>query len=197
MRTRLLVVSRFVGDTGAGKTSLIDYYKEHFVVDVDLPRVTKVSVLISRIPPRPSLETTILELLKDLGEFGTAYRLKDHHALNLTAALVGLLIKCEVELIIIDEFQELIEYLSEKKRNDIAIRLKLISEESGVPIVLVGMPWAERITEDPQWGSRLMLRKELSYFKISIQSRRREYIDFLTQISKKLPFKSLTNVVVN
>jgi GTPase SAR1 family protein len=128
------------GDTGAGKTSFIDYYKENFIADADSPRTTKVSVLISRIPPRPSLETTILELLKDLGQFGTAYRLKDNRALNLTAALVGLLKKCKVELIILDEFQELIEYLSEKKRNDIANRLKLISEDAGVPIVLVGMP---------------------------------------------------------
>ena len=117
------------GDTGAGKTSFIDYYKEKYISVNDPFTSAEGSVLISRIPANPTLETTVLELLKDLKQFGTGYRKRDKFALNLTAALVGLLIKTKVELIIIDEFQELIQYTSEEKRSDIADRLKLISED--------------------------------------------------------------------
>ena len=183
------------GDTGVGKTSLLNYYKLIVSNELSNPEDTP-PVLTSRIPPKPNMESTVLELLKDLGDFGTAYRLKDRKALNLTQALIKLLIKKKIELIIIDEFQELIENVSERKQGEIANRLKQISESSGVPIVLVGMPWAERIIEDPQWSSRLMFRKKLDYFKIIDKEKRSEYINFLVSLSRELPFEQKTNLGV-
>ena len=177
------------GDTGVGKTSLLNYYKLIVSKELNNP-----PVLISRIPPKPDIESTILMLLKSLGDFGTAYRRKDKTASNLTPAFIKLLIKKKIELIIIDEFQELIENVSERKQGDIANKLKQISESSGVPIVLVGMPWTEEITEDPQWASRLMFRKQLDYFKISKKEQRKEYTDFLVSLSRALPFEIKTNL---
>ncbi|EDM65299.1 putative transposition protein [Moritella sp. PE36] len=183
------------GDTGVGKTSLLKHYELMVANELNNPKDIP-AVLISRIPANPNIETTVLELLKDLGDFGTAYRLKDKKALNLIEALIKLLIKKKTELIIIDEFQELIENASVSNQAEIGNRLKQISESSGVPIALIGMPWAARIAEDPQWASRLMFRKQLDYFKIIDKEKRSEYINFLVSLSRELPFERKTNLGV-
>lgn len=54
-----------------------------------------------------------------------------------------------------------------EKRDQISNRLKFISEEAQILIVLVGMPWAVKIAEEPQWSSRLLIRRQIPYFKLS------------------------------
>ena len=159
------------GDTGTGKTALIKQYKErhlpHFINGV-----MNHPVLVSRIPSNPTLESTLAELLKDLGQIGSTERKLRINGTRLTTSLIKCLKTCGTELIIIDEFQELIEHNQGKKRREIANRLKYINDEAGVSIVLVGMPWAEKIADEPQWSSRLLVRRQLPYFKISENPKR-------------------------
>ena len=127
------------GDAGTGKSSLIRHYMAQSPEQSGHGFVRK-PLLVSRIPSKPTLESTMVELLKDLGQWGSEYRLHRSSAESLTEALIKCLKRCETELIIIDEFQELIENKTREKRNQIANRLKYISETAKIPIVLVGMP---------------------------------------------------------
>lgn len=154
------------GDTGTGKTALIKQYKERHLPQF-INGVMNHPVLVSRIPSNPTLESTLAELLKDLGQVGSTERKLRINGTRLTTSLIKCLKTCGTELIIIDEFQELIEHNQGKKRREIANRLKYINDESGVSIVLVGMPWAEKIADEPQWSSRLLVRRQLPYFKLS------------------------------
>jgi hypothetical protein len=99
---------------------------------------------------------------------------------------VNSLIKAEVELLIINEFQELIEFKTVQERQIIANALKFISEEAKVPIVLVGMPWAIEIADEPQWSSRLVRRHNIDYF--NLQEGKRYYLQYLKSLAKKMPF---------
>ncbi|WP_259398831.1 MULTISPECIES: TniB family NTP-binding protein [unclassified Pseudoalteromonas] len=144
------------GDTGTGKTALIKQYKERHLPQF-INGVMNHPVLVSRIPSNPTLESTLAELLKDLGQVGSTERKLRINGTRLTTSLIKCLKTSGTELIIIDEFQELIEHNQGKKRREIANRLKYINDEAGVSIVLVGMPWAEKIADEPQWSSRLLV----------------------------------------
>ncbi|SDL63400.1 AAA domain-containing protein [Modicisalibacter muralis] len=176
------------GDTGSGKTHLINYYKEKF------PSLRKGDTLIkpllvSRIPSKLNLEQMMIQMLSDLGQFGSEYRRGRSRDIGLTEALVKTLKRCKTELIIINEFQEILEFKSIRDRQIIANRLKMISEEAEIPIVLVGMPWAEQIAEEPQWASRLICRRMIPYFKLSDGPE--EFIRFLKGLAVRMPFEKL------
>ena len=65
--------------------------------------------------------------------------------------------------------------------------MKYISEEAKVPIVLVGMPYAEIIAEEPQWASRLLRKRKLEYF--SLQKDSKYYRQFLMGLAKHMSFE--------
>ncbi|MGR5144479.1 TniB family NTP-binding protein [Photobacterium sp. DNB23_23_1] len=171
------------GDTGSGKSFLIKEYCKR--VSQTAP-MNQQLVLSSRIPSKPTLESTIIELLKDFGHFGATYRKGKSKDQSLTASLIKCLKSSSIEIIIINEFQELVEFKSGRALNEIATRLKYISEEATVPIALVGMPWAEKVAEEPQWASRLLIRRELPYFKLSKEPE--HFIRFIKGLAIKMPF---------
>lgn len=173
------------GDTGSGKSYVIKQFASQYPDYLDGDTYIR-PVLISRIPSRPDVERMMIQLLSDLGQFGAESRKERRREAGLAEALVKILKKCKTQLIIINEFQELIEFKSIEDRQRVANRLKLISEEAGIPIVLVGMPWAAEIAEEPQWASRLMCRIELPYFKLSMQ--RQEYVRFLKGLAVRMGF---------
>ena len=177
------------GDTGCGKSSVINHYFARSKVDNSAREAMHIPVLVSRIPSKPSLDSTITELLKDLGHFGSNYSNQRMrlNAQGLTETLILHLKSCGTELIIINEFQELIEFKSGRNRQEIANRLKYINEEAKIPIVLVGMPWAEHIGNEPQWSSRLAIRRKIPYFKLSQNPQ--YFVQFLMGLAKKMPLK--------
>lgn len=179
------------GDTGTGKTALIKQYKERHLPQL-INGVMNHPVLVSRIPSNPTLESTLAELLKDLGQVGSTERKLRVNGTRLTTSLIKCLKTCGTELIIIDEFQELIEHNQGKKRREIANRLKYINDEAGVSIVLVGMPWAEKIADEPQWSSRLLVRRQLPYFKLSENPK--HFVQLIIGLANRMPFTEKPNL---
>lgn len=175
------------GDEGSGKTYIIEnfvgryerYFKDGVVIQ---------PILTCRIPARPNVENMMAQMLSDLGAFGVDGRRGRLKEIGLTEQFIKMLKMCQTRMIIINEFQELIEFKSFQDRQRIANRLKMINEVANVPIVLVGMPWAGSIAEEPQWASRLTTRFELSYFKLSSSRKREEYIRFLKGLALEMGF---------
>jgi energy-coupling factor transporter ATP-binding protein EcfA2 len=174
------------GDTGVGKSHLINHYKKRVLASQNYGRES-IPVLVSRISSGKGLDATLTQMLMDLEIFGSHQRKKRGYETDLTKKLVDNLVRAEVELIIINEFQELIEFKTIQERQLIANALKYISEEARVPIVLVGMPWAEQIAEEPQWSSRLVRRRKLEYF--SLQKDSKYYRQYLMGLAKYMPFE--------
>lgn len=173
------------GDTGVGKSHLINHYRKRVQASQNYGR-ERMPVLISRIASNQGLDATLIDMISDLDLFGSAQRKKRGYQTDLVKKLVNSLIRAEVELLIINEFQELIEYKTQRERQAIANALKFISEEARVPIVLVGMPWAAHIAKEPQWSSRLVRRRRLDYF--SIVNDRTYYLRYLKGLAKHMPF---------
>jgi hypothetical protein len=179
------------GDTGTGKSHVINHYKRRVLASQTYSKST-IPVLVSRISKGKGLEATLIQVLSDLDLFGSSQRKKRGEKTDLTKKLIGSLINANVELLIINEFQELIEFKSRQERQYIANELKLISEEAKVPIVLVGMPWAELIAEEPQWSSRLVRKRKLDYF--SIQKDSKYFRQYLMGLARKMPFDTPPNL---
>jgi hypothetical protein len=174
------------GDTGVGKNHLINNYKKRVFASQTYSRQST-PVLVSRISSGKGLDATLTKMLMDLELFGSHQRKKRGYATDLSKKLVDSLIKAEVELLIINEFQELIEFKTAQDRQLIANALKYISEEAKVPIVLVGMPYADLIAEEPQWSSRLIRRRKLEYF--SLKKDKKYYLQYLMGLAKHMPFE--------
>lgn len=174
-----------IGDTGVGKSHTINHYKKRVLATQNYSRNT-MPVLISRISRGKGLDATLIQMLADLELFGSSQIKKRGYKTDLTKKLVESLIKAQVELLIINEFQELIEFKSVQERQQIANGLKFISEEAKVPIVLVGMPWAATIAEEPQWASRLVRKRKLEYFSLKNDSK--YFRQYLMGLAKKMPF---------
>ncbi|MBH0039784.1 TniB family NTP-binding protein [Pseudoalteromonas sp. SWN166] len=174
-----------IGDTGVGKSHTINHYKKRVLATQNYSRST-MPVLISRISRGKGLDATLIQMLADLELFGSSQIKKRGYKTDLTKKLVESLIKAQVELLIINEFQELIEFKSVQERQQIANGLKFISEEAKVPIVLVGMPWAAKIAEEPQWASRLVRKRKLEYF--SLKNEIKYFRQYLMGLAKQMPF---------
>lgn len=175
------------GDTGVGKSHLINEYKSRALASQQFGRAN-MPILISRISSGKGFDATLTQMLLDLEHFGGYQSGKGGYRPTLRKKLVDILIKAQVELLIINEFQELIEFKTGKERQDIANGLKYISEEARVPIVLVGMPWADQITEEPQWSSRLVRRRKLEYF--SFHNGNKVFCSYLRKLAQNMPFES-------
>ncbi|WP_366942497.1 TniB family NTP-binding protein [uncultured Shewanella sp.] len=176
------------GEAGTGKSALIDYYK---IKDVAINKSTeKTPVLLTRISAKRDLDSTLIQMLYDLELFGVDQYKRRGFATNLEQKLVNALKRAQVELIIINEFQEILEYKSMQERQAIGNSLKYISEEAQVPIAFVGMPWAAQICEDPQWASRLIRRRKLTHFCFKDIEKRRYYLSYLKGLANRMPFAS-------
>lgn len=180
------------GEAGTGKSALIDHYKaKSSSVQLNTARMP---VLLTRISAKRDLDSTLVQMLHDLDLFGTSQYKRRNFATNLEQKLVNAITRIQVELIIINEFQEILENKSKQERQAIGNSLKYISEEAKVPIAFVGMPWAFQICEDPQWASRLIRRRTLSHFYFKDPNERAYYLSYIKGLANFMPFHSIPDL---
>ncbi|MCL1092801.1 TniB family NTP-binding protein [Shewanella kaireitica] len=174
------------GETGSGKTRLIQEYRRRVNANSSF-RHSDVPVLITNISSNKGLENTLVQILSDLDTFG-CHQKKRGMKTDLTKKVVRNLTAANVELLIINEFHDLIKFKSYQEIQIITSALKFISEEANIPIVLVGMPWMKDIINDSEWGSRLRRRKHLEYFSYIRKEDREHFRLLLVGFSKRMSF---------
>jgi predicted ATPase len=174
------------GETGSGKTSLIQEYRRRVNANSGL-RHSDVPVLITKVSSNKGLEKTLIQILSDLEKFACHQKKRDLKV-DLTKEVVQNLTAAKVELLIINEFHDLVKFKSYQERQIITSALKFISEEANIPIVLVGMPWMKDIINDSEWVSRLRRRKHLDYFSYTLKEEREHFRFLLVGFSKRMSF---------
>ena len=150
------------GEQGAGKTKLIERYMEK------CPRVvtaeeTIVPVLAVDVINPATVKSLVEELLDALGDAAA-----DKGTIaSQTRRLCNLLKKCRTELIILDEFQHLIDWKSSKVMQNISNWLKVVMNRTKLPMVLIGMPNSVNILDtegNEQLKRRFSARRRLEPF---------------------------------
>lgn len=112
-----------VGDTGSGKTTLINKFLN------ENPRFetregSSIPILFTSLPPNATPITASEQLLSDLGDPLAFSRGKD--PVKIANEVSDLMQSCEVELVIIDEFQHMIDRKNRQILHSVADWLKML-----------------------------------------------------------------------
>jgi hypothetical protein len=183
----------FIGGLpGAGKTTLTEHYELLF------PRVNhedrvEVPVLCGRVPSKATDNNLAAALLQELGDpaasKGTAF--------NRTMRLCRFIRDCGVRLIILDEFQHFVDKDSWRVLKNVSDWLKNLIDETEVPIVLIGMPYAVEILDAPgneQLQRRFAVRTSIEPFGWDTEEERRQFRAFLRKVDDKLPLNDCSHL---
>ncbi|MEC5207526.1 energy-coupling factor transporter ATP-binding protein EcfA2 [Vogesella perlucida] len=148
------------GDTGVGKSRLLEtFYSLH-------PRFingdhTETPVLLASLPLPATIAgffTALLACLK--APYPDRGNIEYKHT-----RLIQLLSRSNTRMIILDEFQHLVERGTVRRIEVVADAIKSLINQTGLPFVLVGMPSAAAVLEcSPQLAGRFPLRMAISAF---------------------------------
>lgn len=189
----------FTGAQGAGKTRVIARYKKQYQSEANeresdqrYTRVTHVPILIASIPHKATDKAVVTELLRQIGDPDPA----DGSAEEQTIRLFHFIHECGVEIIILDEFQHIIDADSDKVLMKVANFLKRILKETRKPLILAGMPHSVRILDNnPQFNRLFTKRMSIEPLAWSDSEEKScEMKAFLRQIDDLLPFPERSNL---
>ena len=178
------------GYQGAGKTTLCREYERKFpsIVTREKKIIPVLATFVPSITTKKSLPTKILYALGDgAAERGTS--------VNQTLRIIKIVHDCEVELIILDEFQHFIDSDSKIILDSVANWLKDLINETRKPVVLVGMPHSEIVLQaNPQLERRFSMRESLEPFTWNTSDGQGEFKYFLELLDRRLPFPAKSNL---
>lgn len=164
------------GDTGAGKTSLINKYLE-LNSRKRTYEGTSVPVLSTTLPGAANSVLLFQQILADLKH---PFPFESTNEVELRKKIKTLLHNCQVELIIIDEFQHLIERKNLNILAETANSIKSLIVDTKVPMALFGMPYSSVIMDKvSQLTSRFERRRDLCPFRLSNAEDIKTYRTFL------------------
>jgi Cdc6-like AAA superfamily ATPase len=173
------------GKQGAGKTTLTEWYAGDFPVS-ETPERRIVPVLVITVPSPATVKGFASEVLQALGDpaadKGTVS--------SITLRVRKYLKDCEVELIILDEFQHFDDRQSKNVLKTISDWLKNLLNQTGIPIVLVGMPGCESVLEakgNEQLKRRFSSREKILPFGWTTPQQTDEFRQLLKMIDDDLP----------
>jgi type II secretory pathway predicted ATPase ExeA len=173
------------GDCGAGKTTIVKLYAKEY------PRIhtqerTLVPVLFATVPVPATCKSLVTTLLAAIGDPAA----EKGSQISQTFRLKRYLEACKVELLILDEFQHFQDRDSLKILKTVSDWLKVLMDETGVPIVLAGLPYSHTILDahgNEQLQRRFAIRIELEPFHYETSRERQDFRRFLNVIDDKLP----------
>lgn len=172
-----------VGESGVGKSAIIDRYLQLHppVVTADGRRVPVLKITTPSVPTTKAIvEAIIIGLVGHLPAKGTME--------EQTARLLHLLSVAEVELIIIDEFQHVIEHANARFKQETSDWIKNLITLSSIPVVLVGMPNSLEILQNEQLRRRFMTKIHVKRFIWSEKGLENLKV-FLHELESSLPFE--------
>jgi len=180
------------GETGAGKTTVVKLYMKGYPRTFTTEK-TIVPILYATVPVPATCKSLVTALLVAIGDPAA----EKGSVVPQTLRLKRYLEACEVELIILDEFQHFQDRDSLKVLKTVSDWLKVLMDESRVPIVLAGLPYSHTILDahgNEQLQRRFEVRIELESFEYATSSERQDFRRFLNVIDEKLPLGEKSNL---
>lgn len=171
------------GESGVGKSTLIDTFRDlHPSRETD--EGTEIPVLIAsmQVPATiGALYSGLLDAMK--------VPFSDRGTIEFKRRRLGELLKrCRTQLVILDEYQHLVERGTRQRIEVVADATKGLINQTAIPFILTGMPAARAVLEhSPQLAGRFPLRTGLSNF--NWLERPAEFERLLTCFEQALPFE--------
>ncbi|MCM3412664.1 TniB family NTP-binding protein [Metabacillus litoralis] len=179
------------GPSGSGKSTVFETYIKMYGKNSYSVTRTKKPILSATVPSPVRLSTFTEALLDKLGDpFPTNGTVG-----NKIYRLQELIKDCEVELILLDEFQHFIKTDKPKDSAVVADNFKSLINETKVSVVFFGLDGAEDVfIANEQLGRRATIKEELHPFSYKDQASTNEFRALLKQVDSKLPFVNLAGL---
>lgn len=174
------------GTTGAGKSTLAESFEANHP-EVRGEEVDRLPVLLASLPSGSSRKDAASKILVKLGD----QRAFSGQLNDMTHRLLKYIHERQVEMVVLDEFQHLIDRDSDKVIAKTADWVKELIIESKKPFALIGMPDALRIFDvNPQLGRRFTRRMLIPPLTWSPDPgpEPSELETFLSVVDERLPF---------
>lgn len=174
------------GTTGAGKSTLAESFAANHPEEKG-EEVDRLPILLTSLPSGSSSKDAASKILVKLGD----QRAFSGQLNDMTHRLLKYIQEREVEMVVLDEFQHLIDRDSERVIAKTADWVKELIIESKKPFALIGMPDALRIFEvNPQLGRRFTRRMLIPPLAWSPDPgpEPSELESFLSIVDQRLPF---------
>lgn len=177
------------GDTGVGKSAFLKHYAAGHP-----PRREAGCLIQPVLYEELQSKTTIISAAKTM-----LRRLEDPSAgkgnlADLTYRVTHQLGAQQVEVVILDEFQHIVE-TGEITVNKVADWLKQVAKAANVPFVMAGMPTATRVLEGhSQFAGITPYRYILDQFDWASQRERTAFREFLALVDAMLPFDDMAGL---
>lgn len=172
------------GLTGVGKSTLLKDYAESYPRKV-IEGNTIVPILYFKVPVGATPKSVAAQALHKLGD----PNFDKGTLVQITVRLLKFVEACKVEMIIIDEFQHLIDRDTSNVLKNASDWVKTFMEEAGIPVLICGMPESKKIFEwNSQIDRRFCTRYTLEAFNYSTKEEQIEFRSFLKSVDKELPF---------
>lgn len=183
------------GLSGTGKTAVCRYLlkkmppRESRQEDDGITQV--VPAFYCGVPAEVTIKGLAAEMLNKLGSDDIR---GDRVALE--RRLFHLLATCKTEVIFLDEFHHLLVRGAEKARATVCEWVKTLMNETGVPVILVGMPNCEAIVDEhPQLARRYPYRAHMISIRYS-SGDQSEFLKILKAFGKAMnTYAGIENVV--
>ena len=179
------------GDSGAGKSTLVkDYYK--MFPRKETEDGIEIPVFYAEIPSPATVKGTASSLLEQLGDPGSS----KGTLWSMNSRLVGLIKSCKVELVILDEFSNLIDIETNHIMATVSDWLKMLIKQTNVPFLVVGIDGkVSRILKANNQLSRLFAcREKLNPFVWSDGKNIQDLIMFIQYAEKAIELPLTNNI---
>ncbi|MDR6885413.1 TniB family NTP-binding protein [Bacillus sp. 3255] len=168
-----------LGESGAGKTTVLEHYRDKFPRREEKDGST-IPVLLVELPSGAKPKDVASKILFEMGDpffdKGTEKTMK--------VRIVDYIDKCGVQLLILDEFNHLIDSDTKRVLQKVADWIKGLANTVKIPIILSGVPAAERIFKvNIQLDTRFTNRQRLKPFKFD-----KNFRGLLKGIDEEHPF---------
>lgn len=182
------------GETGVGKSTLTQEFRDKYPrenVVLEDREYTRIPILHVKVPPKATnrmLASKILEVMGDpLHHKGTEG--------ELTSRLYYFVEQLEIKMIILDEFQHLIDADTDHVLTSASNWVKSFTEELNIAVVLCGMPESIKVfISNPQLDRRYCNKIELKPFAFNNVEETIIFRTFLKKIEMQLPFPTPSNI---
>lgn len=175
-----------VGETGLGKTTILEYYKKHN--NRLCNHKTELPVLLINIPAAATAKQVLIDAVETLGGQPGA-RPTEAQLNRMLRKLIEM--RC-TSLIIFDEFQHLATATSSKTVIQIGNTIKNLMSDTKIPFILAGLPEAKWIlNKHGELKRRFSQTIELKPLKINKEEDLRYFATYLKSIQQATNVKSI------
>ncbi len=155
------------GEPGTGKSTIskiaLSHFGERKIVTSDSGTTEIIPAIYCSLLASATIKSLTTTMLQELGSTNVT-----GNSSTLFKRLVTLLQTCQTQIIVLDEFDNLLRKGAEKTRSQVCDWVRTLLNDTLIPVVIVGVPSCEEIINaHPQLSRRYPYRHTMSHFTYS------------------------------